>query len=130
MFGAGTLFDLAVNGGAGDDRVTVDFDNGGFRIDADAIFRIRVNGDNGVDDPTVAGRDTIVVAVQAAPDSNFSNNATVDVVVRGDDGDDVLSLTFTNNATVAFESLFTEIDGGFGVDTGSGNPTVKLRCEA
>ena len=40
------------------------------------------------------------------------------------------SLTFTNNATTAFESLFTEIDGGFGVDRGGGNPTITLRCEA
>lgn len=130
VFSGGTLFDLALNGGAGNDNIMVDFDNGGFQIDAAAVFRIRVNGDNGIDDPAVAGLDAIVVTVVASPSSNSSSGATVDIAVRGDDGDDLLALTFTNNATAAFVSLYTEIDGGNGNDFSSGNPVVQSRCEA
>ncbi len=130
VFGAGTLFDLTINGGAGNDSVTVNFGNGGFQIDSGAVFRVRANGDNGYDDPSTPGRDAVVVAVVASPNSNSSAAATVDVVARGDDGNDALALTFTNNATTAFASLYTEIDGGNGADAAGGNPSVKTRCEA
>ncbi len=126
---SGSLLEIALTGGVGNDAVGVDFGGGGFEINAGAVLRIQAVGDQGFDDPLAVGTDTVSVTVEAASDSE---GGRVDLLVRGDDGDDNLTLTFTDHSGTATQSglasINTEADGGAGDDLYSGNARLVLRC--
>jgi hypothetical protein len=121
----GGVLDIAVNGGAGTDKIDLELGGAGFVCTG--TFRVHLNGD--------AGNDTLTLAA----DLDAASSPNLDILLHGAAGIDVLTLNLNNagaNAAANYGPAGAAIvDGGSGtldVCTVAGAPTplvIKRNCE-
>jgi len=102
--------EVEVSGGRGNDTITADY-----AVEVDGQFRFRLDGGD--------GNDTVTANLALAAGST----GTVEALVKGNEGDDRLTL----NVTGAAASLSAKLDGDAGFDRCASTPNVQVEeCEA
>jgi hypothetical protein len=102
--------EIEVNGNGGHDTITADF-----AVEVDGRFRFRLDGGY--------GNDTVAANVALAADST----GTVEALVKGNEGDDRLTLMVTGAAA----ALNARLDGDAGFDRCASTSNVQVEeCEA
>jgi len=119
-------FDIRLNGGIGNDIITVDLGSGGIDEFTNGTIRLRADGG--------AGTDLVSLIMDSTEASPSSGPGRYDVAVTGGPGNDTLNATHNVVGSVTYLQGAMILDGGVGIDTclpaGSSASSLHfLNCE-